>query len=43
MNHTFRISKELDVLLFDALIHHNLSITYSAANRSQDCLNALKK
>lgn len=25
------------------MIHHNLSITYSAAKRSQDCINALKK
>ncbi|AIK46138.1 tetratricopeptide repeat protein [Bacillus atrophaeus] len=38
-----RISKELDNQFFDAMIHHNLSITYSAANRSQDCLNALKR
>ncbi|MGX4765446.1 response regulator aspartate phosphatase [Bacillus mojavensis] len=38
-----RISKELDDKFFEAQIHHNLSITYSAANRSQDCLNALRK
>lgn len=29
--------------LFEAMIHHNLSITYSVAKRSQDCINALKK
>ncbi|KAA6450238.1 Rap family tetratricopeptide repeat protein [Bacillus atrophaeus] len=38
-----RISRVLHDSLFTALIHHNLSITYSAANRSQDCINALKK
>ncbi|ASB66535.1 MULTISPECIES: tetratricopeptide repeat protein [Bacillus amyloliquefaciens group] len=38
-----RISRVLQDSLFTALIHHNLSITYSAANRSQDCINALKK
>nr|WGD84972.1 tetratricopeptide repeat protein [Bacillus subtilis] len=41
--HAIRISKELDDKFFEAQIHHNLSITYSAANRSQDCLNALRK
>lgn len=35
--------KVLDDKFFEAQIHHNLSITYSAANRSQDCPNALRK
>lgn len=38
-----RISKQLEDPFFEAMIHHNLSITYSAAKRSQNCINALKK
>ncbi|KAF1681291.1 Rap family tetratricopeptide repeat protein [Bacillus sp. SKDU12] len=38
-----RISKQLEDTFFEAMIHHNLSITYSAAKKSQDCINALKK
>ncbi|MED1122466.1 Rap family tetratricopeptide repeat protein [Bacillus atrophaeus] len=37
-----KVAKKLDDSFFVAMIHHNLSITYSEANRSQDCLNALK-
>ncbi|MCY8931209.1 tetratricopeptide repeat protein [Bacillus atrophaeus] len=37
-----KVAKKLDDSFFVAMIHHNLSITYSETNRSQDCLNALK-
>ncbi|KAF1680765.1 aspartate phosphatase [Bacillus sp. SKDU12] len=38
-----RMSKTLDDQFFEAQIHHNLSITYSSAKKSQNCLNALRK
>ncbi|WP_376700519.1 hypothetical protein [Bacillus sp. A1] len=38
-----RISKVLDDKFSEAQVHYNLSSTYSAANRPQDCLNALIK
>ncbi|MEN4815832.1 Rap family tetratricopeptide repeat protein [Bacillus velezensis] len=37
-----KVAKKLDDSFFAAMIHHNLSITYSEAKRSQDCLNAIK-
>ncbi|MGV4321243.1 response regulator aspartate phosphatase [Bacillus mojavensis] len=37
------IARELNDEFFEAMQFHNMSIVYSAANRSQDCLNALKR
>ena len=37
-----KVAKKLDDSFFVAMIHHNLSITYSEAKRPQDCLNAIK-
>ncbi|MGG4259142.1 tetratricopeptide repeat protein [Bacillus velezensis] len=37
-----KVAKKLEDSFFVAMIHHNLSITYSEAKRPQDCLNAIK-
>ncbi|MGD1416402.1 aspartate phosphatase [Bacillus stercoris] len=38
-----KIARELNDGFFEAMQFHNMSIIYSNANRSQDCLNALKR